>query len=382
MQSFTDRIELALENYRELFVDKKSDTESDYQSWLEKHPVIFEVLQFDEILARPKLYYSNPEFENRVFEEPDFLLKSINNEWIIFEIKTPLCKITKTSSEKRNHFYSEFNSYITQVIDYQGYFSGTENRINANERYGKNFSKKPKVIILAGLSDSLDRELARNLLPGDFSIITFDELIKKLVFICQRGFNTNYFKKGLTIAINVFIKENITDSCIFEIGDHPERNKISLWVKKSKALFFKIIDDQEDEIIIPVKDHLSFLNKWILVTVDLKINNNQAFIRIDVDGDKKGFSEYDFIQFTLDKPINLVLGSDNKMTSFSEFLFKTMFIFEKPLSFGEKNGLVEIFKKPSSSKNLYLRFDKSTMFTSKHPLFLNGDNQENNMDLI
>src|SRR5690606_21466549 len=106
--------ELALNNYNELF-KQKSKSEQDYQKWLENHPVIFEVLGIENYIPQPSLEYFNPEIEQRIAEEPDFLLKPIDNEWIIFEIKTPFCKTTKNHQEqKRNHFYSEFNSYITQ----------------------------------------------------------------------------------------------------------------------------------------------------------------------------------------------------------------------------------------------------------------------------
>lgn len=385
MRKFTDKIEIALNAFFDIFLKQKSESENDYQKWLESNPVIFEVLGIEKIIQQPILEYNNPEVEKKVNEKPDFLLKPIENEWIIFEIKTPFCKTTKNDEDsRRNHFYSEFNTYITQVKNYQDFFNSTENRIKTSKKYNENFPKNPKIIILAGLSVNTNRELARSLLPGDISLMTFDELIKRINFSLNNGINNLEYNIGITIILHIFIESTKEKGCIFEIGEKQNKNNISLWINKTNKLSFKVIDFNGDEIIIPVNDTSDIINKWVAITIDLKFSKKSSMLRVDIDGENKSFSECEIIDFELPyNKLHITLGCNIIGDYFSKFNFEGIFIYHKPISLGKKNGLIKILKDSiERNPDSYARFNKSVMHTSGHPSFEKTINDGAQMDLV
>jgi len=167
-----DEVEEALLELDAL-LDRDSHSESDYQQWFERHPVVFFSFGFQKVIPHPRLV--SPDGEEWI---PDFLVQPPSGVWEVFEITTPQATIL-VDRGRRSTFYATFEGYVSQCREYAEMLDDPRTREEFLEREGAKLPKNPRISIVAGRSIGLDRDKLQRLASSrvaPLAIVTFDDV--------------------------------------------------------------------------------------------------------------------------------------------------------------------------------------------------------------
>src|SRR5207248_228168 len=150
--------------------------------FLEQHDdVIRRVFHAEEIFYQQELPWQEGNSEpSEESIQPDILVRRLDGTWIIIEFKLPLLdrqRITKRERRRRG-FIDAVDEGISQLFNYQDYFSFPANREVARSLLGQSPST-PELVLVVGNSENVNgtevREAQRSRRP--FVLIDYDSLI-------------------------------------------------------------------------------------------------------------------------------------------------------------------------------------------------------------
>ena len=153
-------IKAVLELEHLLEVDEK--LEDSYQKFFEQNEIVFTVLGYKNFLAFTKASGNKlPKDESSELQpEPDFIVQRKNDGLFeIFEIETPVSKNLVTDKNPyREKFTSEVQSYISQTITYEQYFTrNPTNRQRVKELYGIDIQPDVDIKMVIGRNEYIDK---------------------------------------------------------------------------------------------------------------------------------------------------------------------------------------------------------------------------------
>ena len=139
------------------------DDEPSFQSFFEKHPLLLDPRAFQ--------VWVKPDFHGQL--EPDFIIRTYDNSYVIVEIETPAKRLVT-----RNYQLSADATHaITQVLQYQEFL---RTHLTAASETFPEFTR-PAGLVVVGRESSLDagqKAVLRleNLSRSDITIVGFDTL--------------------------------------------------------------------------------------------------------------------------------------------------------------------------------------------------------------
>jgi hypothetical protein len=231
--------ETALRKLRQL-IDASATIEGAFQAWFENESDCVSSLGYVRAIAQPKLV----DYESATWE-PDLLAQKSDGTWHILELKRADTAVIKDVS-RRQTFYSDFETYVTQCRDYSRYFRDPRNRLYAKEHYGVDVGDEIPAILVAGRSDGLDSERIRSILMDRGNRVihqTYDDVWSSLDH--QRVVHFGKFENlpGLSMHMVVTVSQiNAKENFIADIGNELDKNRISIFVDNSDRLNVRVLD--------------------------------------------------------------------------------------------------------------------------------------------
>lgn len=149
--------------------------ESSMQSYLERHPAIFNAIGYAHVYPQVVL-----QREDGTSLRPDFILEPVGQDWCdILDIKIPRMK-TVIGKRDRKTLSAYIHELTAQLREYAAYFEDERLSKRVEELYGIK-CYRPRLIGVIGRDPSLEdeRQLRRLMTAySDISVITFDQLLR------------------------------------------------------------------------------------------------------------------------------------------------------------------------------------------------------------
>ena len=151
-----------LTNYEDLLSGKGND-ESVFQHFFENHPLLLDPRAFQ--------VWVKPDFHGQL--EPDFVIRTYDNEYIIVEIETPAKRLVT----RQYQLTAQATQAISQILKYQEYLA--THWVAASEAF-PNFTRPTGMVVIgreSGLNAGQEAVLRlENLSRSDIRIVGFDSL--------------------------------------------------------------------------------------------------------------------------------------------------------------------------------------------------------------
>ena len=171
-----EALEAAIFDLERLLAD--ATREEDFQRYFEARPAALAALGYKRAAPRPRLpIATGGEYI------PDFLVEPNTRPPELLDIKTPDERIV-IDRPRRAKFTSAYESYISQLHDYQEYFNEAAHRKECQRLTGIDVPMSPRMVILGGRDAGLDKVLLHAHLQrrGDaLQLLTYDDLRTELV---------------------------------------------------------------------------------------------------------------------------------------------------------------------------------------------------------
>lgn len=336
----------------EILIDK-DPLEYEFQDWFEKNPIIFKIMGYKKHIAHPELKFKNIN-EKYV---PDFIVQGHDNLWEIFEIKRSNAKLLK-NKRRRNVFYSELDSHISQCFEYSEYFDDQVNRDYIEEQYSINVNKSPKSILIAGINDGFNHHESHRIIKNrPITILTYDDIKNTLEFYRAEHYAKYEELTGLSIKLILKINKIQKENFIFDIGKNINYNRISLFVDNNNILTFRIIDKQGDKYQIKIKEGENGFHygKEIYLSIEFGIAKDYGIVTFEIDG--KYFKDLTLQDFEIDYKDTFRDNEENRLqTLIGSDLTKQSFIDGKICHTLIKKG-TSTFEEKKISRFNYFNFE-------------------------
>lgn len=325
------------------------ERESAFQEFFEDNPVVFRVLGYQRGIPFTKASKrSLPRDENTNLKpEPDFLVERENGTWEIFEIKTPVAyKLTIDRNEYRKRFSSKVSEFISQVLNYNSYFSQHSNLKAVRKKFDIDIQPDPAIKIVIGWQKHSDQHLIADLckqLSKRPEIIFYDELYKRLRSGYEFSFGKMDTPRGYSIA------------GLFRLRRPPEKgnyqfiNAVSLCGKSNidwsidaeKGLLIELSGGNGDYHVLQTRLDPWF-DVWVSMVVTFAIVGERTQIALYMDG-----QEWAHVSKIAELPriadFYLNLGRETNNLPQNIFDIASIALFERPINFIEISSIASNF---------------------------------------
>ena len=280
---------LALENLIKNGITK----ESAYQHCFEVNPIIFESLGYIEFHAFTKEAKKDLPRDDYtgLKPEPDFIVKNGNGIYEIFELKTPVDKnLTITSNKYRERFTAELNSYISQTITYNDYFTrNPANRKNVEDLFGIRIQEDIPQSIIFGLDKKVDIQGMHKLCNryrDRINVITYSKVLESLerAYVTLQGDEEGIRGCSIHTIVKLDRMQKNMKNYIFDAAKDNKRDRLSIYLDKSSNLCFEIYSGDSKKYDITItEDQVSFLDNYTYITFELGVLDDSFFMSILVN---------------------------------------------------------------------------------------------------
>ncbi len=299
MQGSSHRLEIesAIMSLRHLIEIDKSDKEKDYQNFFENNPITLEAVGYSEYIPHPEVFDSSGGKHI-----PDFIAQKTTGAWEILELKTPETKLN-TNKGRRNKFYAETDSCISQVLDYIDCFEQESTLGQLKSKYGFDFHKKPRAILIAGVNERYDKQLSHNLLQqrgGCVEIVTYDEVLAALESLRLKYHSQQEGVYGMSLHFLAQIdgaRSNV--GYLVDVGSDLERNRVSLMLFQNRDFVFRVIDDKSNKHYIKLSngERGYDMRDRNYYCAELSCFNNCMYISLSVNSVTVGYAYRELTNF-------------------------------------------------------------------------------------
>lgn len=349
---------LSLEN----LIKNGNTKENDYQHCLEKNPIIFESLGYTEFYAftkEAKKKLPKDELTN-LQPEPDFIVKNSLGLYEIFEIKTPIDKnLIINSNNYRKRFTAELSSYISQTITYNDYFRNPANRKTIEELFDIKIQEDLPQNIIFGLEKNIDAHEVHKLITrykDRINIMTYTKILENL----ERAYNNlQGGEEGITgysfhLKLDLSEKQKNEINYIFDLGETPHRNRVSLFINNKKELCFEVYTKDEIKYELKIQNNTIF-SKQSYIVFELGVLEDMFFLSSYIN--KKEIEKkyiYSQIHIEIENIDGCIGFSEINKNKGCKFLLYALGINNHTMTFRERTYMFHIF---SSYTSVALNFD-------------------------
>lgn len=339
-------LEKAIINLRYL-LDSGIEDENSYQKLFEDHPVIMESLGYTDAFPLRDL-----PLEGKEKYVPDFLCPTSRGHWEIVDLKRPSANIIK-DLKRRNTFYADMNSNISQVRDYSEYFDDKANRDKIHELHGMDIHKRPKSVLIAGRDQGLDKVELHKLSQrngGDVSILTYDDILQGLSIERDRHYRSEENQDGFSFHFNLWVRNRGPGiHYIIDAGKNPYRDRISIYLQDSTNLRFRVLDSKglPHYISITPEKHEIDLGAMNYISTEMTIIDGFLHLSFMANGLVWSDCKVENVTFNRDgifnkgtKKLNVIIGADLFARKGICGQIQALKIYEKTLSFWDRYGLL------------------------------------------
>lgn len=364
---YRGNIEKSIVELNEL-IESESRDEQKYQKWFEDNPIVFKSLGYVDVISQPRVDVGDS------YEEPDFIVKTTNGEWEIFEIKTPFEDLV-TSDNRRPKFYSTINKYISQCHTYSECLDEASVRERLSNKYSiERIRKRPKSILVAGLSEGEDIKTAHKLSKRktpNIKLFTYDDLYQSLKR--HRKFHFDRYDKSGGISIYAVISllkkpRTSVSNHILDIGKNKNKNRVSIFINKEEFICVRVKDVQGKEKTAKSREPLprKTYNSEEIFQFEVGVGERMGFISVQIGWDYH--ADIRIGEFPFHAPEELVLGSDWSGSAPSWFNLKTILVFSNIIPFDDRHRLISTMKEGSAQVDSEAEFRGSGyLSTEGHP---------------
>ncbi|MBZ0095809.1 MAG: DUF4263 domain-containing protein [Sulfuricella sp.] len=283
--------------------------EDEFQSWFERHPVVFDVLGYRRSISHPEL--TLPGSPTLI---PDFIAQRPDGLWEIVELKRPDTAVLK-NPERRTAFYSDMNTYVSQCLEYAERCSDSHVAQSLLEAHGFVINAQPESTLISGRSDGLDRLKVHGLLKRFTPKIrhyTFDDVLDALQQHYVSNFSGNTDGPGISIYSCICLLPRTSQSVEFllDVGHSTSRNRISLTRFGDTHVTFSVVDDSglRSSQDINIADHCD--EGQFVCGVHVTHTSTSALVLFEVNGSYVGEYKLAKGSLALIHPLPSVVAAD------------------------------------------------------------------------
>lgn len=351
--------------------------EEDFQQWFERHPVAFEVLGYVRGIPHPELSLdaTTPMF-------PDFIAQRPDGLWEVVELKRPDTQVLR-NPERRTVFYSDMGTYVAQCQEYSDRCTQAQVVNLLREKHGIEMNAQPSCILVAGRSAGTDRLKVHDLLKRSTTKIshhTYDDVLDAL----ERHYISNYLGevggRGVSVYATILLTEPHSEAgqCLFDLGEAPSRNRITVSRSGLSQLTVSVIDNDgmQSSQDINLLRHCNGVG--FVCGIHVTHAMDTALVLVEVNGSYVAEHRLVYGDIVLSHPLPLVVGADIHGLRCASMLFGMFLTRDPALTPLERAQLREyMFEKaapqlqtpPDLSTPRGLRFANTQfMYTEGHPL--------------
>lgn len=320
--------------YSELdsLIKSEKQLEDNYQKFFENNTEVFTFLGYNSPISHPKLLkYDGTKYF------PDFLVKDLSGNWVIFELKRPDTKANQNHTS-RNTFYKSFETYISQCNEYSLYFEDRENRNYVKKNLNIDVQAQVKSILVSSVSSNVDKnwindELIRNR-SARLSLLTLDDILAAIHAHIKLHEQHLSHLDGLSgsIFFSPVNDGNKNDNFLVSFGKTPQ-NCISIGY--SYDHFFVHITHNGDT----TKANTSFTfqcDKIYNVHFEIGLDNNFTLVSININGDPLNMRIFDPLHSEIDDLYNWIIGSDITGKTNSSYSLMELILYSRTLTYEEQ----------------------------------------------
>lgn len=350
--------------------------EDEFQSWFERHPVVFDVLGYRRSIPHPDL--TLPGSSTMI---PDFIAKRPDGLWEIVELKRPNTAVLK-NLERRTAFYSDMNTYVSQCLEYSERCSDSQVIQSLLETHGIVINAQPEITLISGRSDGLDRLKVHGLLKRYTPKIrhyTFDDVLDALQQHYVSNFSGNADGPGISIYSCICLLPKTSQSVEFllDMGPSTSRNRISLSRFGETLVTFSVVDNSglRSSQDINIADHCD--GGQFVCGVHVTHTPTSALVLFEVNGSYVGEHELAKGSLVITSLLPSVVGADMEGQHYASMILGENMYRNPALTVVERETVREyLFNKlwpPSDEtapQQLYgLKFSEGQfMYSEGHPL--------------
>jgi hypothetical protein len=269
--SYRTQLEVAVV-WLEALIRCEEKGEAYYQEFFEENPVVFRVLGYRNFYAFTKEQGRElPRDEHTNLKpEPDFIVERDDGLFEIFEIKTPFSKnLTLDSNRYREKFTAEVNSYISQGITYENYFTrNPANRQRVKKLHGLDIQEDLDIKLVMGLNEHIDKarvhqQLRR--LAYKVDILTYDDIVNRLEKEHDLQYGEYEGLRGFSFHFVVRFRDvpEARRKYFFDIGRDADKNRISVYLDERNDVCFDVIDRTGKVYRVELdSSELQILDEW------------------------------------------------------------------------------------------------------------------------
>lgn len=346
--------------------------EADYQSWLERYPLVFQTLGYRRSIPHPEIKTS----ADLVFI-PDFIVRRPDAVWEIFELKRPDTDVLR-SSERRPTFYSDMQSYISQCMEYSECCSDPRVVKSFWDVHGAALNAHPESTLVAGRSEGIDRlkvhSLLKRLTPK-IRHLTYDDLVEHLQQHLVSNFAGSTAGAGLTLfACFGLLHTAMASECLLDVGNSPFQNRITVARYGASVLRFSVIDKHGLTSSQDVEASRYWNDGAFVCGVHVTQTSDSALVLFEINGSYVGEVRLPVELLEIEHPLPYVIASDMEGGRCASVVIAHQVMRDPALSVVERTQLREyLFEKlwpeDTGRDRLGLRFDGvQFMYTEGHPI--------------
>lgn len=341
-------------------LDQDSTKEDKFQNWFERNPIVMSSLNYRKSIPHPILEAYNDELY-----VPDFLVKSLNNTWEIFELKLPHEKLLK-EKKRRNTFYAKVYEYCQQCIDYSTFFADSNNRVNFQRKFNIIIPGPIRSKIVIGRDDGVDRfELNKKIdqFSNTIDILTYDDILRQLEFERLKVLGEYENVQGLAIHMVVNINKSNELNYLFSFGSSGSKNNLSIYVNTTDQLCYFLTDNDGKVILETIDKTISKFEfgKSTYFVFEFGFGESYTICSTEVNGNYGSVIRTNRMDINLsDLHDNLVIGSNYNGEKNSDFYLYEFIIWQKTFTLETRlklrSDVVESFINNTEIPDSYLVF--------------------------
>jgi hypothetical protein len=322
-------------------IENPDAREGDFQSWFERHPLVFEVLGYKNVLSHPEL----TEGGTTLFI-PDFLVQRLDGLWEVFEIKRADTEVLNDTI-RRADFYSSASKYVRQCREYAKFFNDRSHREEFRARHGEDVQEQPDSTLVAGRSAGLNRQKVHALLSEavpKVTLQTYDDIRNHLEFRRAKLYCGYENLDGLSVHLVLRLAPPPTpmETVILDIGNSETRDRLKLWTETNGDLVMSVYDSAGRHHLARVSqgDETFQYGTWFYLSVEAGTAKDYAVAVMETNG--QYCSESRLTGFTYRRPsphLPIMLGSDLTATSHSYMDVAEVVATKATLPFSDKEKM-------------------------------------------
>ncbi|WP_299704936.1 Shedu anti-phage system protein SduA domain-containing protein [uncultured Pontibacter sp.] len=376
VKSVLDKLYSAL-NELDKLLSAETSNEAQFQLWFERNPFVFEILCYNQTIPHPSQIVCG----NGEEYIPDFLVRSYNGLWEIFELKRPDTKILKNTS-RRTTFYSSFEEYISQCREYAQYYFVPDNRKTIEAKYNIRIQRELLSSIVAGVDKTVDKQKVHDLLfdrGNSVKTITYDDIRNTL--LSSISLQTAHISNlpGLTYSSVLMLPNSAKGQHQFfcDFGFEKDKNRISVGTDND-SLFIKVWSDQKLVLdnLVAISDTPIEYDKLFNLHFEFGIAIDSTYLSLFIDGKLILHRSFEKISIHPSVFHFWSLGGDMFQETSSNHGYSQVILFAKTLSVEERMDVIRYFletyehhyKHQTSGPLMINMTNNQRLFYYNHPL--------------